>query len=86
MGIEFRNTCILRVAAASARRGKRSVAHFFIVVGKDKIVYNHIKVTPSPSADQLVYGRDSFRKARKAHLIHKAKKIEPPGINKRDEL
>ena len=30
--------------------------------------------------------RDSFRKAREAHLIHKAKTIEPLGINKRDEL
>ena len=34
----------------------------------------------------LKNGRDSFRKARKAHLIHKAKTIEPMGINKRDEL
>ena len=32
------------------------------------------------------FGRDSFRKAREAHLIHKAKTIEPVGINKRDEL
>ena len=31
-------------------------------------------------------GRDSFRRAREAHLIHKAKTIEPLGINKRDEL
>ena len=30
--------------------------------------------------------RDSFRKARKAHLIHEAKTIEPMDINKRDEL
>ena len=27
-----------------------------------------------------------FQKAREAHLIHKAKTIEPLGINKRDEL
>ena len=31
-------------------------------------------------------GLDSSRKAREAHLIHKAKTIEPLGINKRDEL
>ena len=35
------------------------------------------------------YGRDSFRKAREAHLIHEAKTIEPlginRGINKRDQ-
>ena len=31
-------------------------------------------------------GRDSFRKTREAHVIHKAKTIEPLGINKRDEL
>ena len=31
-------------------------------------------------------GRDSFKKAREAHLIHKAKTIEHLGINKRDEL
>ena len=29
---------------------------------------------------------NSFRKAREAHLIHKAKTIEPLGIIKRDEL
>ena len=29
---------------------------------------------------------DSFRKAREAHIIHKAKTLEPLGINKRDEL
>ena len=31
-------------------------------------------------------GPDSFKKAREAHLIHKAKTIEHLGINKRDEL
>ena len=30
--------------------------------------------------------RDSFRKAREAHIIHKAKTLEPLGINKRDKL
>jgi len=30
--------------------------------------------------------RDSFRKTREAHIIHKAKTLEPLGINKRDEL
>ena len=29
---------------------------------------------------------DPFRKAREAHFIHKAKTIEPLGIDKRDEL
>ena len=32
------------------------------------------------------YERDCLRKARDAHLIHKAKTIEPMGMNKRDEL
>ena len=36
--------------------------------------------------EKLKNGRDSFRKAREAHLSHKAKTIEPLGINKRDEL
>ena len=36
--------------------------------------------------EKLKNGRDSFRKTREAHLIHKAKTIEPLGINKRDEL
>ena len=36
--------------------------------------------------EKLKTGRDSFRKAREAHLIHKAKTIEPLGINKRDTL
>ena len=36
--------------------------------------------------EKLKNGRDSFRKAREAHLIHKAKTIESLGINKRDEL
>ena len=36
--------------------------------------------------EKLKNRRDSFRKAREAHVIHKAKTIEPLGINKRDEL
>ena len=36
--------------------------------------------------EKLKNGPDSFRKAREAHLIHKAKTIEPLGINKSDEL
>ena len=44
---------------------------------------NHMLLIPM---EKLKIGRDSFRKAREAHLIHKAKTIEPLGINKRDEL
>ena len=36
--------------------------------------------------EKLKNGRDSFRKASEAHLIQKAKTIEPLGMNKRDEL
>ena len=36
--------------------------------------------------ERLKNESDSFRKAREAHLIHKAKTIEPLGIDKRDEL
>ena len=36
--------------------------------------------------EKLKNGRDSSRKAREAHLIHKAKTIEPLGINKCDQL
>ena len=36
--------------------------------------------------EKLKNGGDSLRKAREAHLIDKAKTIEPLGINKRDEL
>ena len=36
--------------------------------------------------EKLNNERDSFRKAREAHIIHKAKTLEPLGINKRDEL
>ena len=36
--------------------------------------------------EKLKNERDSFRKAREAHIIHKAKTIEPLGVNKRDEL
>ena len=36
--------------------------------------------------EKLKNWRDSFSKAREAHLIHRAKTIEPLGINKRDEL
>ena len=36
--------------------------------------------------EKLKNGRDSLRKAREARLIHKAKTIDPMGINKRDEL
>ena len=38
------------------------------------------------SIEKLKNGRDSFRKAREAHLIHKAETIEPLGINKRNDL
>ena len=36
--------------------------------------------------ERLRYERDCLRKAREAHLIHKAKTIEPLGMSKRDEL
>ena len=36
--------------------------------------------------EKLKNRRDSFRKARKTHLIHEVKTIDPMGINKRDEL
>ena len=36
--------------------------------------------------EKLSNERDSFRKAREAHIIHKAKTLEPVGINKRDGL
>ena len=36
--------------------------------------------------EKLNNERDSFRKAREAHIIHKAKSLEPLGINKSDEL
>jgi len=36
--------------------------------------------------EKLKNERGSFRKAREAHIIHKAKIFEPRGINKRDEL
>ena len=36
--------------------------------------------------EKLKNERDSFRKAREARIIHKAKTLEPLGINKRYEL
>jgi len=39
-----------------------------------------------PIEKKLKNERDSFRKAREAHIVHKAKTLEPPGTNKRDEL
>ena len=36
--------------------------------------------------EKLNNERDSFRKAREAHIIYKAKTLEPLGINKRDQL
>ena len=38
------------------------------------------------SIEKLSNERDSFRKAREAHIIYKAKTLEPLGINKRDQL
>ena len=35
--------------------------------------------------ETLRYESDCLRKAREAHLIHKAKAIEPLGMNKRNE-
>ena len=36
--------------------------------------------------EKLSNERDSFRKAREAHIIHKVKTLEPPGIKKHDGL
>ena len=36
--------------------------------------------------EKLSNERDSFRKAREAHIIYKAETLEPLGINKRDQL
>ena len=36
--------------------------------------------------EKLSNEHDSLRKAREAHIIHKAKTLEPLGINKRDGL
>ena len=44
---------------------------------------NHMLLIP---IEKRTNGRDSFSKAREAHLIHKAKTIEPLGINKRDHF
>ena len=44
---------------------------------------NHMLLIP---IEKPKNARDSFRKAREAHLIHKPKTIDPLGINKRDEL
>ena len=46
------------------------------------IIVSHMLLIP---IEKLNYERDSFRKAREAHLIQKGKTIEPLGINKRDE-
>ena len=40
------------------------------------IAVNHMLLIP---IEKLKNGRDSFRKALEAHLIHKAKTIEPLG-------
>ena len=36
--------------------------------------------------EKLINERDSFKKAREAHIFHKTKTLEPLGVNKRDEL
>ena len=56
-----------------------SILHFLTSNHSD----NHTLLIP---IEKLKNGRDSFRKAREAHILHKAKTIEPLGINKRDEL
>ena len=44
---------------------------------------NEIRLIPL----ELIHtNRDSVRKAREAHLIDKAKTLEPQGLNRRDEL
>ena len=43
---------------------------------------DHLLLTPL----ELIHSkRDSVRKAREAHLINKAMRLEPLGINRRDE-
>ena len=43
---------------------------------------SHVLLIP---IETLRYERDCLRKARVAHFIHKAKTIEPLGMNKREE-
>ena len=46
---------------------------------------NHSDTNMLPPIGKLSNERDSFRKERKAHIIYKAKPLEPLGINKRDQ-
>ena len=45
--------------------------------------FSHVLLIP---VETHRYERDCLREAREAYLIHKAKTIEPLGMNKRDEL
>ena len=45
--------------------------------------FSHVLLIP---IETHRYERDCLREAREAYLIHKAKTIEPLGMNKRDEL
>ena len=53
-----------------------------IIVGSSCILFAHY----CQHARSLRYERICLKKAREAHLIHKARTIEPLGSNKRDGL
>jgi len=65
--------------------------YLIISVNKSKVLCKQSVDYPTILTIQIIQWdlndkRDSFRKAREAHIIHKAKTLEPLGINKRDEL
>ena len=60
-----------------------SSSYIQIAVSEHFLSNSHMLLIPIKT---LRYKRDGLRRAREGHLIHKAKTIEPLGINKRDEL
>ena len=54
-----------------------------IIIISNSHSVSHMLLIP---IETLRYERDCLRKAREAHLIQKAKTIEPQGKNKRDKL
>ena len=57
-----------------------------LITSMHTAVSEHFVTSNHSDNHMLLIPSDSFRKAREAHLIHKAKTIEPLGINERDEL
>ena len=92
------NRCNLQYIGETKRRLQdrfnehRRAVDKTIIKSKPTTVFEHFlshsnhSHTDKIPLEKIHSSRDSARKARESHLIHKAMTLEPHGLNRRDEL